>query len=76
MLERRGIDGRLCWKDKGINGRLLRWEDEELMEDCVFQGNYIIPAACCVLILKIFDIPAYVSPTNFPAVIALFLLYG
>ncbi|ELU10177.1 hypothetical protein CAPTEDRAFT_187350 [Capitella teleta] len=31
---------------------------------------------CCILILKIFDIPAYVSNSNFPAVIALFLLYG
>ena len=49
-----------------------------ILVSCCFllQGNYLIPGACCVLILKIFDIPAYVSPTNFPAVIALFLLYG
>ncbi|XP_071498338.1 ATP-binding cassette sub-family A member 2-like [Diadema antillarum] len=38
--------------------------------------NYLIPAACCVTILKAFDIPAYSSATNLPAVIILFLLYG
>ena len=47
----------------------------ELSTDCV-QFNYLIPATCCIIILKVFDIPAYVSTTNFPAVIALFLLYG
>ncbi|XP_041481767.1 ATP-binding cassette sub-family A member 2-like isoform X2 [Lytechinus variegatus] len=38
--------------------------------------NYLIPAACCVTILKAFDIPAYSSATNLPAVVILFLLYG
>uniref|UniRef100_A0A8C5C219 ATP-binding cassette, sub-family A (ABC1), member 2 n=1 Tax=Gadus morhua TaxID=8049 RepID=A0A8C5C219_GADMO len=38
--------------------------------------NYLVPATCCVLILFVFDLPAYTSPTNFPAVLALFLLYG
>ena len=40
------------------------------------QFNYLIPGTCCIIILKGFDIPAYVSSTNFPAVITLFLLYG
>lgn len=38
--------------------------------------TYLVPAVCCVSILKIFDIPAYASSTNLPAVILLFLLYG
>jgi ATP-binding cassette subfamily A (ABC1) protein 2 len=38
--------------------------------------NYLIPGTCCIIILKVFDIPAYVSSTNFPAVMTLFLLYG
>ncbi|GAB1604923.1 ATP-binding cassette sub-family A member 2-like, partial [Argonauta hians] len=38
--------------------------------------NYVIPAFCCIGILLIFDIPSYVSPTNLPAVVSLFLLYG
>lgn len=40
------------------------------------QLNYLVPATCCVLILFVFDLPAYTSPTNFPAVLSLFLLYG
>ncbi|XP_071948273.1 ATP-binding cassette sub-family A member 2-like [Antedon mediterranea] len=38
--------------------------------------NYMVPASCCILILKLFNIPAYASETNMPAVIILFLLYG
>ncbi|KAK7933959.1 hypothetical protein WMY93_004855 [Mugilogobius chulae] len=38
--------------------------------------NYLVPATCCVFILFVFDLPAYTSTTNFPAVLALFLLYG
>uniref|UniRef100_A0A3Q1I8Y1 ATP-binding cassette sub-family A member 2 n=1 Tax=Anabas testudineus TaxID=64144 RepID=A0A3Q1I8Y1_ANATE len=38
--------------------------------------NYLVPATCCVIILFVFDLPAYTSPTNFPAVLSLFLLYG
>ncbi|KAL7836826.1 hypothetical protein AOLI_G00281100 [Acnodon oligacanthus] len=38
--------------------------------------NYLVPATCCILILFVFDLPAYTSPKNFPAVLALFLLYG
>ncbi|KAL8562888.1 hypothetical protein ACOMHN_004580 [Nucella lapillus] len=39
-------------------------------------ANYVIPAFMCVMILLIFQIPAYVSTDNLPAVIALFLMYG
>ena len=42
----------------------------------VFQCNYLIPGVCCIIILKGFDIPAYTSSTNFPSVVALFLMYG
>nr|XP_042904131.1 ATP-binding cassette sub-family A member 2 isoform X3 [Parasteatoda tepidariorum] len=38
--------------------------------------SYVVPATCCVLILLIFDIPAYASHKNFPAVVSLFLIYG
>uniref|UniRef100_A0A2R5LDX6 ATP-binding cassette sub-family A member 2 n=1 Tax=Ornithodoros turicata TaxID=34597 RepID=A0A2R5LDX6_9ACAR len=38
--------------------------------------SYVVPATCCVLILLIFDIPAYTSAKNFPAVLSLFLMYG
>ncbi|GFN82627.1 ATP-binding cassette sub-family a member 2 [Plakobranchus ocellatus] len=38
--------------------------------------NYVIPAFMCVMILLIFQIPAYVSADNLPAVITLFLMYG
>uniref|UniRef100_A0A3B4XA03 ATP-binding cassette sub-family A member 2 n=1 Tax=Seriola lalandi dorsalis TaxID=1841481 RepID=A0A3B4XA03_SERLL len=38
--------------------------------------NYLVPATCCVIILFVFDLPAYTSSTNFPAVLSLFLLYG
>ncbi len=31
---------------------------------------------CCILILLIFDIPAYTSKNNFGAVVSLFLMYG
>lgn len=43
---------------------------------CLLQLNYLVPATCCVIILFVFDLPAYTSPTNFPAVLSLFLLYG
>lgn len=33
-----------------------------------------MPATCCILILFVFDLPAYTSPTNFPAVLSLFCL--
>lgn len=39
-------------------------------------ANYVIPAFMCVMILLIFQIPAYVSTDNLPAVVALFLMYG
>uniref|UniRef100_UPI00358F4AA8 ATP-binding cassette sub-family A member 2 isoform X1 n=1 Tax=Myxine glutinosa TaxID=7769 RepID=UPI00358F4AA8 len=38
--------------------------------------NYLVPALCCIIILIGFDMPAYTSPSNLPAVLALFLLYG
>lgn len=50
---------------------------ERLLAIRVFsQLNYLVPATCCVIILFVFDLPAYTSPTNFPAVLSLFLLYG
>ena len=36
----------------------------------------MLPASCVIIIFKIFDVPAYVSGSNYPAVILLFLLYG
>ncbi|XP_059174017.1 ATP-binding cassette sub-family A member 2-like isoform X2 [Physella acuta] len=39
-------------------------------------ANYVIPAFMCIMILLIFQIPAYVSSANLPAVVALFLMYG
>ncbi|BFZ20641.1 hypothetical protein BsWGS_23680 [Bradybaena similaris] len=39
-------------------------------------ANYVIPAFMCVMILLIFQIPAYVSAANLPSVVALFLMYG
>ncbi|KAK6978866.1 ATP-binding cassette sub- A member 2 [Biomphalaria glabrata] len=39
-------------------------------------ANYVIPAFMCIMILLIFQIPAYVSSSNLPAVVALFLMYG
>ena len=38
--------------------------------------NYLIPAACVIIILRLFNVPAYVEGENFLAVISLFLMYG
>ena len=38
--------------------------------------NYMLPASCVIIIFKIFDVPAYVGGSNYPAVILLFLFYG
>ncbi len=38
--------------------------------------NYLLPASCVIIIFKIFDVHAYVSGTNYTAVILLFLFYG
>lgn len=38
--------------------------------------NYMLPASCVIIIFKIFDVPAYVQGSNYPAVILLFLFYG
>lgn len=51
---------------------LIYWVSNYVWDMC----NYVIPAFCCIGILLIFDIPSYVSPTNLPAVVSLFLLYG
>jgi len=40
------------------------------------QINYLIPAACCVIIFFAFNQKAYVSSQNFPATFTLLLLYG
>lgn len=38
--------------------------------------NFLIPAMACMVIFHIFNVPAYASHTNFPAVCALFICYG
>lgn len=55
----------------GVNP-IVYWVANYFWDMC----NYVVPAICCVFILLIFDIPAYVSHKNFPAVVSLFLLYG
>ncbi|XP_050394470.1 ATP-binding cassette sub-family A member 2 [Patella vulgata] len=55
----------------GINP-VVYWLGNYIWDIC----NYVIPAFMCILILIIFQIPAYVSEDNLPAVIALFLMYG
>ena len=55
----------------GVN-RVIYWVANYVWD----MFNYLIPGTCCIIILKVFDIPAYVSSTNLPAVMALFLLYG
>ena len=42
----------------------------------MLQANYVIPAFMCIIILLIFQIPAYVAGENLPAVVGLFLIYG
>uniref|UniRef100_T1J7T4 ATP-binding cassette sub-family A member 2 n=1 Tax=Strigamia maritima TaxID=126957 RepID=T1J7T4_STRMM len=51
---------------------LIYWFANYFWDMC----NYVVPATCCVLILLIFNIPAYASKNNFPAVVSLFLMYG
>lgn len=51
-------------------------DDDDNLFWVVLQANYVIPAFMCVMILLIFQIPAYVSSANLPSVIALFLMYG
>ncbi|XP_064607351.1 phospholipid-transporting ATPase ABCA1-like [Liolophura sinensis] len=38
--------------------------------------NYLVPATLCVFIFLAFNEQSYVSPTNFPCLLALLLLYG
>ncbi|XP_076818416.1 ATP-binding cassette sub-family A member 2-like isoform X1 [Clavelina lepadiformis] len=38
--------------------------------------NYLFPALLCIMILQLFDLPAYTRGENAYAVVALFLLYG
>ncbi|CAF1373636.1 unnamed protein product, partial [Rotaria sordida] len=38
--------------------------------------NYLLPATCAIVILRLFNVPAYVEGENFLAVISLFLMYG
>ena len=38
--------------------------------------NYLLPASCVIVILRLFNVPAYVEGENFLAVISLFLMYG
>lgn len=55
----------------GVNA-VVYWLANYFWDMC----SYVVPATCCVLILLIFDIPAYTSAKNFPAVLSLFLMYG
>ncbi|XP_053393737.1 ATP-binding cassette sub-family A member 2-like isoform X2 [Mercenaria mercenaria] len=55
----------------GLNP-IIYWIGNYVWDMC----NYVIPAICIIVILLAFQIPAYVSSTNLPAVIALFFLYG
>ncbi|XP_035229982.1 ATP-binding cassette sub-family A member 2-like, partial [Stegodyphus dumicola] len=55
----------------GVNA-VVYWVANYFWDMC----SYVVPATCCVLILLIFDIPAYTSHKNFPAVVSLFLIYG
>ncbi|XP_073988160.1 phospholipid-transporting ATPase ABCA1-like isoform X3 [Rhodnius prolixus] len=55
----------------GVN-RLIFWI-EEFIWDIV---AYAVSAFLCILIFVIFNEQSYISPTNLPGVILLFLLYG
>ena len=63
-----------------IHTTIYKWciLSTHLLYLCVsfLQCNYLIPALACMLILYLFQLPAYSSATNFPAVCCLFLLYG
>ena len=41
-----------------------------------FQGNYVIPAVCCIFIFLAFGEDSYTSAANFPPTFLLLLLYG
>lgn len=41
-----------------------------------FQGNYVIPALCCIFIFLAFGEDSYTSAANFPPTFLLLLLYG
>lgn len=51
---------------------VIYWLSNYVWDVC----NYLIPACCCITLLRVFNVPAYSSNTNFPAVVCLFLLYG
>ncbi|XP_065646706.1 phospholipid-transporting ATPase ABCA1 isoform X2 [Hydra vulgaris] len=51
---------------------LLYWLSNYLWDILTF----LIPAGACMIIFYIFNVPAYASRTNFPAVCALFMCYG
>ena len=38
--------------------------------------NYFVPCILCVLVFVIFNVQSYMSPENFPYLVALMLLYG
>jgi len=51
---------------------VIYWLSNYVWDVC----NYLIPACACITLLRVFNVPAYSSDTNFPAVVCLFLLYG
>lgn len=71
LVYERGIKAKHLQFVSGLNP-VMYWLANYVWDMC----NYVIPAFCIVIILLIFQIPAYVSPNNLPAVVALFLLYG
>ncbi|XP_077992334.1 ATP-binding cassette sub-family A member 2-like [Glandiceps talaboti] len=37
---------------------------------------FLLPVACCVVVLLVFDVPVFSTSTNLPALVALFILFG
>lgn len=71
LVYERYIKARHLQAISGVN-TVIYWVGNYFWDMC----NYVVPATCCILILRVFDIPAYSSDKNFPAVVSLFLMYG
>ncbi|KAK3577511.1 hypothetical protein CHS0354_026468 [Potamilus streckersoni] len=71
LVYERSINAKHLQFVSGLNP-VMYWLANYVWDMC----NYVIPAFCIIVILIAFQIPAYVSPSNLPAVIALFFLYG
>ncbi|XP_052239441.1 ATP-binding cassette sub-family A member 2-like isoform X2 [Dreissena polymorpha] len=71
LVYERGTKAKHLQFVSGLNP-IIYWLANYVWDMC----NYVIPAMCIIVILLAFQIPAYISSTNFPSVIALFFLYG